>query len=143
MSVVKRRIIPTLVQEPPSIPVKKISPLKPKKATISGMPSLNSVYFDDYLQSLDANDYLKELHDRAVKRGYEKESKVKKPAKEKGTAPAMAQLLGKNDLKDYMVEFLKLKSHPKGGRMYAYLADMHRRGKYYDPHTGRFKKLKR
>ena len=120
-----RRIVPMLSNSP-------------VKANIAKAPPLQSVYFQDYMNSLNADDYLKELHDRAVKREYEKPSKRKKEPK-KAKNRHHAQFLTDKD--QYVIEYLKLKRHA-GTTLYGFLMDQLKKGKYYNHVTHRFNKAK-
>ena len=141
----KRRIVPThIADSAPAAPAN--IPRSPEKH--KGHDMRPSTYHEEFLKYVTDKHYLKELKQRAIAKGYEKESKKrkitgeKKPRKEKAEKDHGSHFEHLNSLRDYIKEFVKLKSHRKGMTVFEYLEKQFNSGKYYSPTSRRFRKYK-
>ena len=151
---IKRKIVPTLVAEVPTVTVQA----KASAPKVKGPPAINaqtvaqhnmapSTYQQEFLDYAQSKDYLKELEERAVAKGYSKEkkpAKEKKPRKPKSEAANVdhgghGQYL--NDFNEYALELLKLKKHGKNGSLYDYLHKQFSSGKFYSTGSKRFRRV--
>ena len=80
----KRRIVPILVVEKEKkMPTELLNNVKLPKKYVSMEPSK---YHQEFLDYASSKDYMKELEERAVKKGYEKPKKKKTVKREIGRA---------------------------------------------------------